>query len=51
MPVFGYRTTENEMTEWLHQLNGPEVMQTQLGMVRNGEAWLAAIHGVVKGQT
>jgi len=56
---------EDEIVEWHHQLNGHEFEQT-LGkiinsmdmslsklweVVKNREAWRAAIHGVVKSRT
>ena len=42
--------TEDEMVGWHHGLNGPEIEQT-LGIVKDREAWCAAVHGVVKRQT
>ena len=33
------------MVGWLHQLNGHEFEQAQ-EMVKNREAWRAAVHGV-----
>ena len=39
--------TEDEIVEWHHLFNGHEFEQT-LEMVRDREAWLAAVHGVVK---
>ena len=44
------RVAENEMVEWHHQCNGHELEQT-LGMVRDKEAWHAAVHGVMKSWT
>ena len=39
--------TEDEMVGWRHRLK-----QSALGeMVRDREAWLAAVHGVTKSQT
>ena len=40
-------TTEDEMVEWHHQLNGHEFEQT-LGNNEGREAWRAAVHGVTK---
>ena len=42
--------TEDEMVEWHHQLNGHESEQT-LGIVKDREAWHAAVHGVTKSWT
>ena len=42
--------TEDEMVGWHHQLNGHEFDQT-LEMVKDREAWSAAVHGVAKSQT
>ena len=42
--------TEDEMVEWHHQLNGHESEQT-LGIVKDREAWHAAVHGVTKNRT
>ena len=39
--------TEDEMVGWLHRLNGHEFEQTQ-EMVKDKEAWRAAVHGVAK---
>ena len=39
--------TEDEMVGWHHRLNGQEFEQ----MVKNREAWCAAVHGVTKSQT
>ena len=44
------RTTENEMVGWHHQFNGHNLGKLQ-EMVRDREAWHAAVHGVVKSQT
>ena len=44
------RVTEDEMVEWHHRLNGHEFEQT-LNIVKNREAWRAAVHGVAKSQT
>ena len=42
--------TEDEMVGWHHQLNGHEFEQTP-GIVKDREAWHAAVHGVTKNQT
>ena len=42
--------TEDEMVGWLHQLNEHEFEQAQ-EMVKDREAWLAAVHGVAKSRT
>ena len=42
--------TEDEMVEWHHQLNGHESEQT-LGIVKDREAWHAAVHRVTKSRT
>ena len=39
--------TEDERVEWHHRLNGHEFEQLQ-EMVKDREAWLAAVHGVAK---
>jgi len=42
--------SEDGMAGWHHQCNGPEL--EQLGeMVRDSEAWCAAVYGVTKCQT
>ena len=43
-------TTEDEMIEWYHQLDGHEFGQA-LGVGDGQEAWHAAVHGVAKSQT
>ena len=43
-------TTEDEMVGWHHRLNGREFEQTW-EIVKDREAWRAAVHGVSKGQT
>ena len=43
-------TTEDKMVGWHHQLNGYEFEQLQ-EMVKDREAWHAAVHGVAKSQT
>ena len=42
--------TEDEMAGWHHQLNGREFEQT-LVIVKDREAWCAAVHGAAKSQT
>ena len=37
--------TEDETVGWHHRLNGHEFQQTA-EMVKDGEAWRAAVHGV-----
>ena len=39
--------TENKMFGWHHRLDGHEFEQ----VLRVGEAWRAAMHGVTKSQT
>ena len=43
-------TTEDEMVGWHHWLNGHEFEQN-LGMVKDREAWRAAVHEVAKSWT
>ena len=40
--------TEEEMVGWRHQLNGREFEQTLVLMLKDREAWCAAVHGVTK---
>ena len=44
------RVTEDEMVGWHHQLNEHEFEQAP-ELVKDREAWHAAVHGVVKSQT
>ena len=44
------RPSEDEMEGWYHQCNGHELGQLQ-EMVRDREAWCAAVHGVTKNWT
>ena len=41
--------TEDERIKWHHRLNGREFEQTPK-MVKEREAWHAAVHGVMKSQ-
>ena len=41
--------TEDEMVGWHHQLNGRFSKLQE--MVKDREAWCAAVHGVTKSQT
>ena len=43
--------TEDEIVGWHHQLNGQESEQTLWEMVKDREAWHAAVHGVTKNRT
>ena len=43
-------TTEDEMAGWHHRLEGREFKELR-GLVMDGEAWRAAIHGVAKSRT
>ena len=44
------RDTEDEMVGWHHQLNGQGFEQTQ-EIVKDREAWRAAVHGVARSWT
>ena len=44
------RVTENEMVGWHHWLNGHELWQLQ-NIVKDREAWIAAVHGIAKSWT
>ena len=43
--------TENELVGWYHRLNGHEFLRKLLEIVKDREAWHAAVHGVTKNQT
>ena len=43
--------TEDEMVGWNHQLDGHEFEQGPRDVVKDREAWRAAVHGVAKSQT
>ena len=44
------RSTENERVGWHHQLNGHE-FEKLWEMVKDRDAWRAAVHGVAKSWT
>ena len=45
--------TEDEMAGWHHRLNGHEFEWTEfeLELVKDREAWRAAVHGIAKNRT
>ena len=43
--------TENETVGWHHQLNVHEFESELQELVMDGEAWHAAVHGIMKSQT
>ena len=43
--------TENELVGWYHRLNGHEFLRKLLEIVKDREAWHAAVHWVTKNQT
>ena len=43
-------TTDDEMTEWYHRLNGRELSELW-ELMADREAWPAVIHGVAKSCT
>ena len=47
---WGKEVTEDEMVGWHHQLNGHEFSRLR-EMVKDREAWHAAVHGVIKSWT
>ena len=42
---------EDELVRWHHRLNGHELEQALREIVKDREAWRAAVHGVTKSQT
>ena len=49
MRAGGEGVTEDEMVRWHHRLDGHEFEQA-LGVVKDREAWRAAVHGAANSQ-
>ena len=45
------RATEDKMVGWHHWLSGHEFGQTPWEIMKDREAWSAAVHGITKSQT
>jgi len=43
--------TEDKTVGWHHRLNGLEFEQTPWGIMKDREAWHAAVHGITKSWT